>query len=393
MKKTLSLILALIMILSAASIAMFTVSAEDVVVYETYNEASTDEATVDEPKLQLTPLESAADGTVIGLMGDVNDDKKINIKDSSEIQKYLAKYICLNEKFKALSDVDNNQKINIKDATTLQKHIAKLDIPCVAGYTLYETGTHIHRYEEVVIEPKCEDYGYTLLSCICGEERKENLVENKGHVYVQTFVKPTCAEQGYTLHSCKYCNASYKDNFVPKTDDHKYNKKNVCTVCSANKSKFNIVKDFVIAKGKYDKKTSCYYMYLDTGYDVDSGMLIYDATNECLSIGYVINIEEVITTAEVIIVDDSAYFSTFVDYPGYFYSTSTDSVKYTWRMHSDELENFKRYFYNEQYEIPVDECEAFSIMMIDAALVTYQHNEDILPVTLTDLGFSLFEYL
>lgn len=58
--------------------------------------------------------------------GDVNKDGKLNIKDATNIQKYLAKMAEFDEEALALADYDGNGKLNIKDATTIQKKIAGL---------------------------------------------------------------------------------------------------------------------------------------------------------------------------------------------------------------------------------------------------------------------------
>lgn len=57
-------------------------------------------------------------------LGDVNMDGKINIRDATTIQKFIAKMIELSEDSIALADFDQNGKVNVKDATAIQKHIA-----------------------------------------------------------------------------------------------------------------------------------------------------------------------------------------------------------------------------------------------------------------------------
>ena len=51
-------------------------------------------------------------------------DGKLNIRDATIIQKYLAKISTLTDKQLTLADFDQNTKVNIKDATTIQKRIA-----------------------------------------------------------------------------------------------------------------------------------------------------------------------------------------------------------------------------------------------------------------------------
>lgn len=58
--------------------------------------------------------------------GDVNCDSKVNIKDVTAIQKFLAKLIDFTDEVKMLADYNGDGIINIKDATTIQKKLANL---------------------------------------------------------------------------------------------------------------------------------------------------------------------------------------------------------------------------------------------------------------------------
>jgi len=66
------------------------------------------------------PTESTFD------LGDVNMDKKLNIRDATAIQKHLAKISALSEEALAFADFTQDGKVNIKDATNIQKKIAGL---------------------------------------------------------------------------------------------------------------------------------------------------------------------------------------------------------------------------------------------------------------------------
>lgn len=57
-------------------------------------------------------------------LGDANKDGKLNIRDATIIQKYLAKMVTLDDEAVALSDFDGNGKVNVKDATAIQKKLA-----------------------------------------------------------------------------------------------------------------------------------------------------------------------------------------------------------------------------------------------------------------------------
>ena len=74
---------------------------------------------------------------VLGLLGDANEDGKVNIKDATLIQKSIANLTTLTETGEALADADLNTKINIKDATAIQKHIAGIE----TGYPIGKSKT------------------------------------------------------------------------------------------------------------------------------------------------------------------------------------------------------------------------------------------------------------
>lgn len=60
------------------------------------------------------------------LLGDVNLDGKINIKDATAIQKHIAKLADLDDNNLKVADVNGDGKVNIKDATEIQKYIANI---------------------------------------------------------------------------------------------------------------------------------------------------------------------------------------------------------------------------------------------------------------------------
>lgn len=59
-------------------------------------------------------------------LGDVNRDGKVNIRDATLIQKYIAKIVSLDAEQMSLADYNIDGKVNIKDATRIQKKIANL---------------------------------------------------------------------------------------------------------------------------------------------------------------------------------------------------------------------------------------------------------------------------
>ena len=101
-------------------------------------EATTESAVVTEPStsVQDKPTDPT-DPVATDLLGDANEDGKVNIKDATLIQKSIANLTELTEIGEALADADLNTKINIKDATAIQKHIAGIE----TGYPIGKSKT------------------------------------------------------------------------------------------------------------------------------------------------------------------------------------------------------------------------------------------------------------
>ncbi|MBR3988397.1 MAG: starch-binding protein [Clostridia bacterium] len=112
-RKLISLLLAVMMVLSMCTVGMVSVSAlpEDAII----NDAEGNDA-------------SGIDGDIFGLMGDTDDNDTVNVKDATQIQKFAAKLIELDEASTALADVNLDDKVNVKDATAIQKWVAKFDV-------------------------------------------------------------------------------------------------------------------------------------------------------------------------------------------------------------------------------------------------------------------------
>ena len=68
-----------------------------------------------------------------GILGDTDDNEKVNIKDATLIQKHLAKVETLSELAQELGDVDGNEILNIRDVTFIQKWLAKMDVDFAIG--------------------------------------------------------------------------------------------------------------------------------------------------------------------------------------------------------------------------------------------------------------------
>lgn len=49
------------------------------------------------------------------------------------------------------------------------------------------TKSHTHSYSETVVAPTCEEDGYTLHTCLCGDSYKDNYVSKLGHKYKYSY--------------------------------------------------------------------------------------------------------------------------------------------------------------------------------------------------------------
>lgn len=75
---------------------------------------------------------------------------------------------------------------------------------------------HKHSYSSKTTKATCESKGYTTYTCSCGDSYKSDYTDATGHNYKTTTVEPTTSAKGYDLHECKNCGKSYKDNYTDK---------------------------------------------------------------------------------------------------------------------------------------------------------------------------------
>ncbi|MDP4121390.1 MAG: dockerin type I domain-containing protein [Bacillota bacterium] len=60
---------------------------------------------------------------VTPVYGDVNMDGKVNLKDATIIQEYMAQMVTFSDLQKALADVSNDNMVTLKDSTAIQKYL------------------------------------------------------------------------------------------------------------------------------------------------------------------------------------------------------------------------------------------------------------------------------
>ena len=96
-------------------------------------EGTTEVTTPTEPSESTSATTPTTPVVDKGILGDVNGDGKVNIKDATQIQKFAAKLIDLTDAEKIRADVNADTKINIKDATAIQKFVAKIETGLAIG--------------------------------------------------------------------------------------------------------------------------------------------------------------------------------------------------------------------------------------------------------------------
>ena len=124
MKNFISLILALITLLSVATVMAGATEADLAQTCATYYVSN-------------TPFEDFANANIIGYLGDLDGSKSISILDATQVQLSLASIIALGNNAKLLADVDRSGDVSILDATDIQCHLAQLETNAKVAHTLY----------------------------------------------------------------------------------------------------------------------------------------------------------------------------------------------------------------------------------------------------------------
>ena len=124
MKKLLSLVLALITLLSVATVMAGAADADLAETSATYYVSS-------------KPFENVANANIIGYLGDLDADKEISILDATQVQLSLASLVNLDSTQKLLADTDQDGGTSIMDTTAIQCYIARIATDAKVACTLY----------------------------------------------------------------------------------------------------------------------------------------------------------------------------------------------------------------------------------------------------------------
>jgi uncharacterized repeat protein (TIGR02543 family) len=103
-------------------------------------------ATVVNAKSKTITLSLSEDTTVtakyveadsVGILGDVNGDNKVDIRDVTSIQIFLVDKVTFTDKQKILADVNSDGVVNVKDATYIQQYC------CRYGFNSTKIGEYV----------------------------------------------------------------------------------------------------------------------------------------------------------------------------------------------------------------------------------------------------------
>lgn len=101
---------------------------------------------------------------------------------------------------------------------------SKIKLILVLMLSFLLSGCHSHKYEETIIEAICEQDGYTICQCNCGDIYYKEIIKATGHkLKVYESKEPTCTEKGYTSKiECSICNKVIQESVVIETKEHNY---------------------------------------------------------------------------------------------------------------------------------------------------------------------------
>ena len=151
-------------------------------------------------------------------LGDVNGDGNITASDARTVLRVAAKLEDETEAIALYGDIDLNKNITASDARRILRIAAKLDkVPCE---------NNNHDYETFIVNPTCSSEGYTTKkckNCDITDGTKTNIVKATGCTYETIkVVELTCTVDGYKFVTCKTCGIS-KYEYYTKATGHDFN--------------------------------------------------------------------------------------------------------------------------------------------------------------------------
>ncbi len=126
---------------------------------------------------------------------------------------------------------------------------------------------HIESDWIIDIEATCTNEGLKHKECtVCKEKLQEEVIEEKEHNYTKTIINPTCTDKGYILYVCS-CGDEYKDNYVDELG-HNYSTSDIVFLDNGNKAvtRYNCSN----CNNYKDEAYTGYYLLNDEAYEFDN---------------------------------------------------------------------------------------------------------------------------
>ena len=173
------------------------------------------------------------------LIGDVNDDGKINATDAEYLADYIGK-----KSFnvnKLTCDINGDYQVDIYDLILLRRYVANIDSEIKS--TAQGCKKHLHIGSMIASESSCTNDGIEIFYCLdCGTPIQTKTTEKKGHAweYFST-IEATCANSGFSSVRCTTCGITTVLNYdklphtpswwtLPNKKGYEYSE---CLVCGA----------------------------------------------------------------------------------------------------------------------------------------------------------------
>ena len=239
MKKILSLILALIMVMSllagcgdshVTDETTEPIETEVIETVETTEAPDETTAPATEPIVTEVPEESEAPEETTGETTGSETAHKHNYKGettkaatcTSEGVKTYTCSVCGATKTESIAKTAHDYKSETTKAATCTAEGSKTYTCKTCGYSYKETVKATgHSYDngKVTKTATCTSEGVKTYTCsVCGATKTESIAKT-AHKYVTTTVAPTTDSEGYDLHKCSVCGDEYKDNYKSKVPE------------------------------------------------------------------------------------------------------------------------------------------------------------------------------
>ena len=115
-------------------------------------------------------------------------------------------------------------------SNTINSTTAKLKVNATGGTLMYGSVCPHEYGEGVVTPPGCLSGGFTVYTCsLCGKTKKTDSTSPLGHDYGSSVTDPTCTEKGATVYTCSRCGDTYSRD-IPATG-HDYSVSEVSERC------------------------------------------------------------------------------------------------------------------------------------------------------------------